>query len=194
MQIHRTMLLAAACMTAGLGVRAQVPDASFNPQPTIEVSANFDVTRANTVAGATFWMQGGDVQLSGRFTSHLAVAADVSGLHTARMPGTAAALDMVTAAFGPRFILTSSNGRVSVYGQALGGVANGFNSIFPGAQGASSSANGFVVQMGGGMESAISRHLGLHLLDVEWLRTDLSNGTTFVQNSMRLGTGMVFRF
>jgi hypothetical protein len=87
-----------------------------------------------------------------------------------------------------------SNGRVSVYGQTLGGVADGLNSVFPGPQGTTSSANGFVVQMGGGVESAISRDLGLRAIEVTWLRTDLSNGTTFVQNSMRLGSGAAFRF
>jgi hypothetical protein len=194
MRFHRMTFLAVACMMTGQIVPAQVPDANLNPQPMIEVSANYDATRANTVAGASFWMQGGDVQLSGRFTRHWAIAANVSGLHTARMPGTTAALDMVTAAFGPRVILTSRNERASVYGEALGGVADGFNSLFPGPKGAFSSANGFVVQMGGGMESAISRHLGIRVLDVAWLRTDLSNGTTLVQNNMRLGSGMVFRF
>jgi hypothetical protein len=194
MRIQKMTLLAAACMAAAVSACAQVPEASMNPQPTIELSANYDATRANTVAAANFWMQGGDVQLSGRFTSHLAVTADVSGLHAARLTGTTVGMDLITAAFGPRFILSSRNGRICVYGQALGGVANGFNSIFPGPQGASSSASGFVVQMGGGLESATSRHLGIRAIDVAWLRTDLSNGTTLVQNSMRLGSGLVLRF
>ena len=81
-----------------------------------------------------------------------------------------------------------------IYGQALGGAAHGSNSIFPASHGSTSSANGVAMLLGGGVDYPISRHLSVRMLDAGWLRTAFLNGTTTVQNNLRLGAGAVVHF
>jgi hypothetical protein len=188
------VLLVGACLMIGLAASAQAPGTSESAHSALEVGGSYGAARANTVAGREFWMQGGSVQLCGQFTRNWGVAADLTGLHTASMPGTSAGLGLFTAAFGPRYTLTSHSGRFKVFGEALGGVADGFNSIFPGPIGATSSASGFVVQIGGGLDYRISGPVFVRMLDASWLRTELSNGTTEVQDNMLLGSGVAYRF
>jgi hypothetical protein len=83
--------------------------------------------------------------------------------------------------------------RVQFFGQTLAGEANGMNSVFPGASGADTAANGAALQVGGGMNVPLSRHLALRAFEASWLRTDLANGTTNVQNNLRFGAGLIFR-
>jgi hypothetical protein len=83
---------------------------------------------------------------------------------------------------------------VQLFGQALGGVANGVNSVFPDASGAQSSDNSSALQVGGGANISLSHRLAARAFEANWLRTALPNATTNVQNSLRLGAGLVFRF
>lgn len=134
------------------------------------------------------------LQLCGQFTRHWGAAADISGLHIGVLPNVGAGLDLVTAVFGPRLTMAPPNRRYRVYGQALGGVTNGLNSLFPGSSGAATTATGPALLLGGGTDLELNRRLSYCLLDAAWLRTQLSSGTTTVQNDLRLGTGLVLRF
>jgi len=158
-----------------------------------EVAVNFETARANTVPAYNFWMQGGGVQAAEKIARHWAVVADVSGLHTGQMPHTTAGLDLLSAVAGPRFAMAPSTGRLTIYGQAMGGYARGSNSVFPSPKGATT-ASGLALLMGGGADCRITSRLSVRMLDANWLRTALSNGTTTVQNNLRLGSGVVLRF
>ena len=46
----------------------------------------------------------------------------------------------------------------------------------------------------GGMNVPLSGHLAVRAFEADWLRTQLPNATTNVQNNLRLGAGLVFRF
>ena len=188
----RSILLVGTCMISGLCAWGQMDDASKGGL--IEVAVNFEAARANTVPGYNFWMQGGGIQAAAKITRHWSVAADISGVHTGQMPHVTAGLDLVVAAFGPRYTMTSTRGRFKIYSQTMGGWAHGGNSFFPDPQGATSSAGGIALLVGGGMDYRISRHFYARMLDIDWLRTALSNGTTTVQNSLRLGSGIAFHF
>jgi hypothetical protein len=48
--------------------------------------------------------------------------------------------------------------------------------------------------MGGGLDYPASHRMSLRVIDASWLRTALSNGTTTVQNNLRLGSGIAFHF
>ena len=188
------MLLAGACMMIGLCTWGPSHSFAQDVSPVVEMTVNFDAARANTVPAYNFWMQGGSVQVCGRVTHHWGAATDISYLHTAQMPGTQIGLDLVTAVFGPRYTITLPSGRFRVYGQALGGVTHGMNSVFPNSQGSSVSTTGAALLLGGGWDYGISHRVSVRILDAAWLRTALSNGTTTVQNNLRLGSGIVFRF
>jgi hypothetical protein len=149
---------------------------------------------ANLVSGASFWMQGGSVQVEGRFWRGMGVVADVSVLHTGHMNSQNVSLDLVTATFGPRYTWSPRRGRSSCFGQFLIGEVNGLNSVFPGSISATDTANSFAYMTGGGLNLRLQPHLSLRVFEANWLRTQLPNATTNVQNNLRLGTGVVVRF
>lgn len=187
-----TLLATGVCAISGFCAWGQVPSAF--PGGRLEIGVNFESVRANTVPGYNFWMQGGSAQIAANFTRHWGVAADFSGVHTGQMPHMTVGLDLITATFGPRYVMTSSHGRFRIFGEAMGGWAHGGNSLFPDPQGATASASGSALLVGGGTDCQVARRFSVRLLDADWLRTALSNGTTTVQNSLRLGSGVVFRF
>jgi hypothetical protein len=160
----------------------------------------YNARYSNTVGSNSFWMQGGSVQIHGQFWRGLGVVADVSGQHTGNMHGSGVGLDLVTATFGPRYTYVHIGKKLPVhhpmsfYGQGLVGVTNGFNSIFPGIAAADTSTTGLALVVGGGMNIPLSRHFAVRAFDADWLYTQLPNSTNNVQNSLRLGSGIIFRF
>jgi hypothetical protein len=154
----------------------------------------YDSLLSNVVRANQFSMQGGSIQVIGEFWHGLGVEADVSGLHTRNANNAGMGLDMVTATFGPRYRWSPARRRYSVFGHALAGEVNGLDSVFPGAGVASSSANGLALQIGGGLDVAVKNHFSLRAFEADWLRTQLPNADTNVQNNTRLAAGAVFRF
>jgi hypothetical protein len=183
----KAVLLVGFCMVAAPGAWGQA-------RSSLEVAITYDASRANIVPGDTFWMRGGSVQIHGRFWRGLGVVADVAGLHTANANGAGEGLDLVTATFGPRYTWPLAHRRFALFGQALAGEANGFQSVFPTTNGVNDSANGLALKVGGGMDVSLSRRLAVRVFEADWLRTQLPNSTTGVQNNLRLGAGLVFKF
>jgi hypothetical protein len=192
--IHGLVLLAGVCTMAGVFASGQKSTSAKEGSTSFEVSIMYDASRANVIAGNSFWMQGGSLEVQRRFWHGLGVAADVGGLHTTSMNNSGVGLDMVTATFGPRYTWLTPHARYSFFGQAMGGIANGFNSAFPSTSQAVTTANSQVEQVGGGMNITLKSRLALRVFEADWLRTQLPNSTTSVQNNMKLGTGVVFRF
>ncbi len=178
------------CLT-GWGQKA--PDSAPSAEPALEVSVLYSPLMSNVVAGSNFWMQGGTVQIHGQFLRGLGVVADISGSHSAAMNSSSVGLDLVTATFGPRYTWKLPRHRYSVYGQALGGVANGMNSIFPASTGTTDSATSLASYVGGGLNAQWTRHVSVRAFEGGWLRTQLPNISSGVQNSLRLGAGVTFR-
>jgi hypothetical protein len=165
------------------------------PANHLEVAIMYDALHSNASGGNGFWMQGGGVQAEGYFSHGLGVVTDLAGEHTGNMHGSGVGLDMVTISFGPRYTWQPARYRRSaLYGQALVGQANGFNSVFPTASGATSSANGLALKLGGGVNYTLSRRFAVRAFEADWVRTQLPNGTTNVQNNLHLGAGLILRF
>jgi hypothetical protein len=190
--VRRNRLLSGVCILCVFCGSARAQNASRGR--TVEIAIDFEAARANTVAGDNFWMQGAGLQAAWKLSRHWSAATDVSGLHAGDLPHTTVELNLVTAVFGPRYTDTSAGGRLKLYAQAMGGVARGSNSLFPNPNGATSSATGAALLIGGGQDLRISHHLSVRMLDADWLRTELSNGTTTVQNNLRFGSGIAFLF
>jgi hypothetical protein len=183
--IFETVLLAGALLVGGAGALAQKND-SVQPAPaSFDIAITYDASRTNAINGNSFWMQGGSVQLHGEFWQGLGIVADVAGLHTSSINNSGVGLDIVTATFGPRYTWSPRSARYGLFGQALVGEANGFNSVFPGASQSVSAAHGLALQLGGGVNLKWKRHVAIRL------RTQLPNSTTSVQNSLRLGAGII---
>jgi peptidoglycan-associated lipoprotein len=158
-----------------------------------DVAATYNSLLANVTTGEEFSMQGGSVQAQARLWRRLCAVADVAGFHTGNVNGSGIGLDLITATFGPRYVWSPSRSRVVFFGQALIGEAHGSNSIFPSSTGTNSSGNSFALQLGGGVDYLWTDRLSLRALDADWLRTQLPNATTNVQNNLRLGIGVIYR-
>jgi hypothetical protein len=147
--------------------------------------------KANT--SRNFWMQGGSIELGANLWRGWGIAGDVTGTHTSSIGTGGPPLSLITTTFGPRYRWHPDK-RLSIYGQGLIGEANGFRSIFPATGGSQSDANGFATQLGGGIDYRLSSRIAFRVLDAAWLRTQLPNSTDNIENSLRLGAGVVLRF
>jgi hypothetical protein len=169
-------------------------DVPSDPQRRLEVAVMYTPLRANENTSDEFWMQGGAAQIHGRFWRNLGVVADVAGLHVANIGSSGVGLDMLTTTFGPRFTWSTLHLKLSIYGQGLVGEANAFNGVFPAQAGTTTSAKSLAVLVGGGASLDVRPNLAVRVMEADWLRTQLPNATTNVQNNLRLGAGIVFRF
>lgn len=169
----------------------------------VDLALTYTPERARVVNQncSCFWLQGisGDTSLN--VFHGLGLAANITyGTANNVQPGVN--LSKVTFTAGPRYtwninILArgKKQGNPSrLYAQGLFGVAHGFNSLFPAASGAVSSANSSAIQFGGGFDLALTKRFALRVADVEWVRTALPNTASNVQNDLRLGIGASFHF
>jgi len=147
--------------------------------------------KANT--GQNFWMQGGSVELGADVWHGWGIAADVTGTHAGSIGTSGVPLALVTASFGPRYRWHAGH-RLSIYGEGLVGEANGFRSLFPTPSGSQAGANSFASQVGGAVDIRLSDRFAVRVLDAAWSRTQLPNATDNLQNSLRLGAGLLLRF
>ena len=196
-RLSSALLLGAMMIAAAVGMGAQstaAPAAGAKGSHPISLAFTLDPVRANSIAKFNFWTVGGGAQVDGQLCKHLSLVADVEGSHASNINSTGVGLDLVTFTFGPRYTLAPRAGRYALYGQALAGEAKGFNGVFPASTGAKSSAGSMALLVGGGMNVAISPHVAVRAIEADWLRTQLPNSTTNVQNSLRLGAGVVVRF
>jgi len=177
-------------LSAGTGLVQAQP-----PQPgRLDLAVTYIAQRslkANT--GQNFWMQGGSVELGADVWHGWGIAADVTGTHAGSIGTSGVPLALVTASFGPRYRWHAGH-RLSIYGEGLVGEANGFRSLFPTPSGSQAGANSFASQVGGAVDIRLSDRFAVRVLDAAWSRTQLPNATDNLQNSLRLGAGLLLRF
>ena len=187
-----------------IGVVALLPAGLWAQQkstepPEVDVAITYSAQRSNLTSGESFWAHGGGAELTATFYHGLGMTANLTGTHAANISSSGVGLTLVTATFGPTFTSTvrwhrNSPRQWRFFGESLIGIANGVNSVFPGPSGAQSDASGLALQIGGGADLNLSPHLAVRLFHADWLRTQLPNGTTNVQNNLQLAAGIVFRF
>ena len=187
------MLLLGAIMTPRLLAQA-VPAGTSEMGRHRDVAATFDVMRSNVTSSPNFLMEGGSLQVHQQLYGRIGVVGDLAYIHTTNEVSSGVGLDLVTATIGPRYTCPIANQRIFVFGQALVGDAFGFNSVFPKPSGAVSSTNSLATQVGGGISFALSPLLAVRAIQADWVHTLFPNATTSVQNNLRVGAGIVFRF
>jgi hypothetical protein len=195
MRISISSLLFLATVLSTLVARAQQPAARSH----IDLAVTYDADRTNLTTGNSFWMQGGGAEVAGAFPHGLGVVAELTGLHAGSISSTQVPLSLLAITFGPRYTWRPPGhlGKrdLSLFGQVLLGETHGFGSLFPSSSGGvSSSATSLALQTGGGVDLGLPHHVSLRLLQVDWLRTQLPNSGTNVQNHLRADAGVVFHF
>jgi hypothetical protein len=186
-------LLIGICMMAGSRAWSQSINFEQEAPARFDVAFTYNPVVANVTTGNEFGMQGGSVQVQTKLWRRVCAVADVAGFHTSNVNGSRTGLDLITATFGPRYVWSPSHRRLVLSGQALVGEAHGLNSIFPSSTGTNSTGNSVAFEVGGAINFLLTQHFSVRALDADWLRTQLPNATTNVQNNLRLGVGMVYR-
>lgn len=192
--ISKALLMACACVLLVSAAWGQAPSAEDHVPARLDIAITYNPVLANVTTPTEFGMQGGSLQVQARLWRRFSIVGDVAALHAVNVNKTGVDLDLVTATFGPRYTWTPSRHRIGFFGQALVGEAHALSGLFPSSTGINSTGDSFALQIGGGVNVPLWNHFGIRALDAEWLRTQLPNGTTNVQNNLRLGTGIVYRF
>jgi peptidoglycan-associated lipoprotein len=163
-------------------------------QSKIDASVSYELQRSNGPAGecGCFYLQGGRADGSYRVFDRFSVAGEISGAHASNITGSGVDLSLLTYMAGPRYSLYLKH-RLKPFAQFLVGGVHGFASTFPHPGGALSSADSFAFTTGGGLDYGLSRHIGVRVVQIDYLKTYLPNNATDEQNNLRVGAGIVFR-
>jgi peptidoglycan-associated lipoprotein len=160
----------------------------------LDLAFTYTTKRSNVTpgGGSNFWAQGGSFDAGFTFFHGFGVAANLTGDHASNIaPGVNLSLMHFVA--GPRYTLRFSSKHESrVFGEALFGGVHGFDSVFPVGTTVSSSANSFSMQVGGGWDIAVSKHLAIRAFEADFVRASLPNNGTNVQNFLRLAFGVTY--
>jgi peptidoglycan-associated lipoprotein len=184
------LLLMGATMTTPLA--AQVVPAAESGVLHLNVAATYSPARYIELKGNSFWVQGGNIQVQARWGDHIGLVADARGLHTSNINSSGVGLDIITATAGPRY--TFKQGKVSLFGQVLGGRAMAFNGLFPHQSAMVTSTSSFALLGGGGAEMMLSRRVALRAIEANWMYTHLPNGAGNTQGALVLGAGIAYWF
>jgi hypothetical protein len=176
-------------------VKAQTPAVTAKPvlgEGAVSLALTFDTAHGTITKPNSFWLYGGGAEVSATFYRGLGIAANIVGLHSGNSGG-GVPINLLVATFGPRYSHTFSIYKhgASVYGEGLIGEANGFSGVYPQTSGAIPSSDAFALQVGGGVDIGVSRHFSIRALEASWIRSELPNATTNVQNNVWIGAGLV---
>ena len=194
--MHRLRILRLALFWPLLLLPQLAGAASMQAQeePKLDVAVVFIAQRSlKASANQNFWMEGGSIQLGANVWKGWGIAADVTAARGSSIGSSGIPLSLETTTFGPRY-RWHANRRWSLYGEALVGEANAFNTVVPTPSATQTDANSLAFQLGGGLDYKLKQHLAVRVLDAAWLRTGIPNSTDNVQNTLRLGAGVVVRF
>jgi hypothetical protein len=200
--IRGKALLVGACILASASAWSQQDN---NKAKTAHTSVDLGVTyaaeRAYIAPGNCdcFWFNGGGADLTVTFWKGLGIAAALTGDHASNVaPGVD--ISKISYMFGPRYtykpwilkVRRGSKLHIQVFGEGLFGDAHAFNSSFPTGIGLKSSADSYAMQIGGGLHVFVSKNFAVRVLQADYVRTALPNGTSDVQDDLRLGFGVTY--
>lgn len=96
--------------------------------------------------------------------------------------------------FGPK-ITMRGNEKFTPFAQALFGGAHQKTSLdVTGFGSTSTSETAFAMALGGGFDVKVAKSVAIRLVQVEYVLTKFNDGDSNRQNSVRISTGLVFRF
>jgi hypothetical protein len=197
------MLLASACIVFGSAAWAQQSQKPAASSPiSTDLGVTFSLERSQVVPQVCcFWFKGGGADAAVTFWKGLGIAASLTGDHKANAePG--ADINKIAYMAGPRYTFNLWSGhaappdprRLQFFAQGLFGGSHGFNSVFPASGGATSSANSFAIQAGGGFNYYFTQHWGLRFIEADYVRTAFPNVGEDIQNDLRLSFGATYHF
>lgn len=162
--------------------------ASAQETPIVEVFGGYSYMHVS-VSGtnSTANLNGGSASVSYNPTSWLGLVGDFGGYHGGvNASGSGINGDIYTYLFGPK--VTFRSGKLAPFIQTLyGGAHASAGSVF-------GSESGFAMSMGGGVDWNATAHVGVRVVQAEYLLTMLNDGVNNRQNNARISAGVVFRW
>ncbi len=191
----RKTILFGTLLAVGMAANAQ----ETAETPKWEIGANYTYTRVNP-GGAldSYNSNGGSAYAEYNFNKVFGLVADLGGTHAGTDNGIALNNTTFEYLFGPRFNLRHS--RFNYYVQTLVGGERFSNGLNPGSTSnpvTNASQNNFAAAIGGGVDIALTSHIAVKPIQVEYLLTQISpagGSLNYVQNNLRYSAGVVFRF
>src|ERR1700722_15895797 len=199
----RVIALFAATIAGSVAAVAQnkatPPISPSTPGASVAVTASFEHSQIAQVDGNTFWFKGGSVRAAASIYRSLQVAANLTIEHATNVqPG----VNVGKTAFmaGPRYTWglstlsrsTARGHRVQIFGEGLFGGVRAYDSVFPGSNGTNVRATAFSMQLGGGLDVALSSRFGVRALEADYVHTTLPNNAANSQNDFRIGFGVFY--
>ncbi|MEO6923373.1 MAG: hypothetical protein ABI142_06060 [Bryocella sp.] len=198
-QIMRSLPIAGAILLCAVSANGQ--QKSHYYVGSSDIAITFAAERSSHVSGNDLWLEGGAIELHKNIYRHLGFAASVTGGTTTSSTPQVAPFSFVTTVFGPTYTMSTKSERYSVFAEGLVGESNGFHSLFTigsgptgSGVGTTSSTNSFAVQAGGGVDVRLTHHFAIRVAQVDYVRTQFPNGSTDVQNVLKVAGGVVLRF
>jgi hypothetical protein len=190
---HGVLLAGAFTVIASLAAQQPQPhDSSFRvTEENAAITFNLERVQVAQTASPSFWLKGSSLDAAVVTRSGLGLAANVTGGHASTTIN-GNALGKVAFMAGPRYTARIQP-RTEVFGEALFGGVHAFDSIFPGKPSATSSANAFSMQAGGGIDIHLAHGFGVRALEAGWVHTTLPNNAQNTQNDIRLALGLSWK-
>lgn len=157
--------------------------------PAMELGFGYTYLHANAPPAACgcFSLNGGSATWVINAPHGISIVADLTAAHASQVDGTSQNITLFNALFGPRYTLR--NHRFSPYVEALVGTSNE-SSNYAFVQDVSALA----AMGGGGISAVLNRHIGLNIVEADYIYSRLPNAVNNTQNDLRVRTGVVFRF
>jgi len=163
--------------------------------PKLEVGLNYSVVHATSRDDTRqLNSNGGSGYLVYNLNHTLGLVADLGGYRNGTVHGPFSDSTTFTYLFGPRFNWRRS--RVTPYVQFLFGGARLPGDTTMDAL-ASSDRNGFAMATGGGIDIAVTNHITIKPIQIEYVMTQIPSfaiDRNAAQNGLRYSAGVVFRF
>ena len=190
------LFVAAACTLIGVTLPATAQQRS-------DLGFTYTQERTKFVGSGTnpyFMVRGATVDLGFELGKNLGLAVNGTGTSAVNLRG---GLDVEQASFaaGPRYTWnwghitpTATTRKGSVFVEGLAGYTIAISGAYPVNGTIMDHASSLTYLGGGGVNLHIYDRFDLRLLQADYVRTQLPNGGTNVQNTLRLGAGINFHF
>jgi hypothetical protein len=163
-----------------------------------EIEGGYTYMRANQPPGSCncFNMQGGNGTFAlGIKDSGFGVVGDVAATHAGTIGSTGYNLTIVAITGGLRYRPPVGRSVIQPFGQGLFGIAHasGTGAQAPNPEAGNAGA-AFAMNLGGGVDLALSRRFSIRAFEADYLMTTLDNGSNNRQNNLRISVGAVIHF
>jgi len=158
--------------------------------PRGEVGFNYNYIHANAPPGqcGCFSLNGGSASFVYNIKPSWAAVADLQVAYSGNVNNTGQDITIINYLFGVRYSRRNHT-RFVPYAQALlGGAKEDVNFQF------TINRNSFGLLGGGGVTTRLKNHLGINIIEADYVYTQIPNAVNDRQNDIRVATGLIYRF